>query len=157
MFEERLFRLLQLVRKAAAMLTAEDIPYEVVGGMAVAAHLDRADRDEVMLTRDVDIMIHRSDLERVQAAAARHGLPTRVHFICDDTYPPAAGERINLYGCEVAVAPAVDLVRMKLSSYKDDDRVHVRALDAVGLITPDVERTLPAALQSRLQHIRETE
>ena len=50
-----------------------------------------------------------------------------------------------------------DLVRMKLNSYRDKDRVHVRAMDAVGLITPDVERALPEDLHSRLQHIRTTE
>jgi hypothetical protein len=46
---------------------------------------------------------------------------------------------------------------MKLNSYRDKDRVHVRAMDAVGLITPDVERALPADLYSRLQQVRTTE
>jgi hypothetical protein len=46
---------------------------------------------------------------------------------------------------------------MKLNSYRDKDRVHVRAMDAVGLITPVVEEALPADLHSRLQHIRSTE
>ena len=71
--------------------------------------------------------------------------------------PPLAPERLTVYGKEVAVVPVSDLVRMKLNSYRDKDRVHVRGLDAAGLITPEVEKALPANLQSRLQHIRDTE
>jgi hypothetical protein len=71
--------------------------------------------------------------------------------------PPLAPERITIYGKEVSVVPVAGLVRMKLNSYRDKGRVHVRALDAVGLIAPDVERALPADLHSRLLHIRTTE
>ena len=50
-----------------------------------------------------------------------------------------------------------DLVRMKLNLFRDKDRVHVRALDAVGLITPELEQGLSMELRSRLQHVRATE
>jgi hypothetical protein len=46
---------------------------------------------------------------------------------------------------------------MKLSSYRDKDRVHVRGMDSAGLITPDVELGLSEELQSRLRNVRETE
>jgi len=46
---------------------------------------------------------------------------------------------------------------MKLSAFRDKDRVHIRSMDAAGLITPEVEKALPVELQERLQHIRETE
>ena len=71
--------------------------------------------------------------------------------------PPIAPERIKVYGKEVSIVPVSDLVRMKLNSYRDKDRVHVRAMDAAGLITPEVERFLSSELGSRLQHIRQTE
>src|SRR5260370_29618618 len=71
MFEERLFGLVEILHKVTDMFTAEGIPYEVIGGMAVAAHIEQVDRDQIMLTRDVDIMIDRSDLERVKEAAHR--------------------------------------------------------------------------------------
>ena len=184
MFEERLFGLVEILHKVADMFSAEGIPYEIIGGMAVAAHLERVDRDQVMLTRDVDLMIDRSDFETVKEAAPRHGFHYRhaagldmllhgdekkairgVHLLftsekvkSDQTpNPPLAPERIRLYGKDVSIVPVADLVRMKLNSYRDKDRVHVRALDAVGLITPDVERALPADLHSRLEHIRTTE
>jgi hypothetical protein len=184
MFEERLFGLVEILHKVADMFEAEAIPYEIVGGMAVAAQIERVDRDQVMLTRDVDLMIDRSDFERVKEAAPRHGFHYRhssgldmllhgdekkairgVHLLFSREKvranqaenPALRPERIAIYGKEILVVPVADLVRMKLNSYRDKDRVHVRALDGLGLITPAVERTLPADLQTRLQHIRATE
>jgi hypothetical protein len=55
------------------------------------------------------------------------------------------------------VITVADLVRMKLSSFRDKDRVHVRSMDAAGLITPEVKAGLPAGLLERLQHVRDTE
>ena len=39
----------------------------------------------------------------------------------------------------VLLAPVADLVRMKLTSYRLKDRVHIQDLDAVALITPEIE------------------
>lgn len=184
MFEERLFGLVEILHRAAGMFTSEHIPYEVIGGMAVAAQLERVDRDAVMLTKDVDIMIRRSDLELVKQAAERHGFHFRhaagldmllygdekkavkgVHLVFSGETvkagqapnPSLAPERIEVYGQDVSVVPVADLIRMKLNSFRDKDRVHVRALDGVGLITPEVEQGLSQELQSRLRHVRETE
>jgi hypothetical protein len=184
MFEERLFGLVEILHKATDMFTEEAIPYELIGGMAVVAQMEQVDPDAVMLTRDVDVMIRRSDLERVKAAAARHGFHFRhtsgldmllygeekkavkgVHLVFSgetvkanqEPNPPIAPEQITLYGKEVSVVPVVDLVRMKLNAFRDKDRVHVRAMDAIGLITREIEAKLPAELRSRLQHVRETE
>ena len=55
------------------------------------------------------------------------------------------------------VAPVADLVRMKLTSFRDKDRVHVRDLDGAGLITAEMEAQLPDALRRRLEQIRATE
>jgi hypothetical protein len=184
MFEERLFGLVEILHRVADMFMAEHVPYELIGGMAVAAQMELVDRDAVMLTRDVDVMIHRSDLERVKESAARHGFHFRhtagldmllygeekkavkgVHLVFSGECvkanqapnPPIAPERITLYGKEVSVVPVVDLVRMKLNAFRDKDRVHVRAMDEIGLITPEVEGKLSAELRSRLGHVRETE
>jgi hypothetical protein len=46
---------------------------------------------------------------------------------------------------------------MKLTSYRLKDRVHIQDLDAVGLITPDVEGELSEALRQRLRDVRATE
>src|SRR5216683_49876 len=100
MFEERLFGLVEILHKVTDMFTAEGIPYETIGGMAVAAHIEQVDRDQIMLTRDVDIMIDRSDLERVKEAAPSHGF----HF------PHSAGLDMLLYGEEKKAIRGVHLV-----------------------------------------------
>lgn len=46
---------------------------------------------------------------------------------------------------------------MKLSAFRDKDRVHVRNMDAAGLITASIEEKLPGELRARLQHVRDTE
>ncbi|MBI3694114.1 MAG: hypothetical protein HY238_04650 [Acidobacteria bacterium] len=55
------------------------------------------------------------------------------------------------------LAPVADLVRMKLTSYRLKDRVHLKDLDAVGLITPEMEAQLPEPLRERLREVRATE
>jgi hypothetical protein len=68
--------------------------------------------------------------------------------------PPLRPQRLSVHGVDVAVAPVADLVLMKLSNNWDIDRVHVRDLDSVGLVTPEAELALPPALYTRLQEIR---
>ena len=60
-------------------------------------------------------------------------------------------------GQEVSIIPVADLIRMKLSANRDKDRVHVRSMDAAGLITPVIEGELPDTLRARLKQVRETE
>jgi len=71
--------------------------------------------------------------------------------------PPIQPEKKSLLGAEVFIIPVADLVQMKLSAYRDKDRVQIRSMDAAGLITSEVESALPVELKARLQHIRETE
>jgi hypothetical protein len=57
----------------------------------------------------------------------------------------------------VLLAPVADLVRMKLTSYRLKDRVHIQDLDAVALITPEIEAQLSEPLRARLREVRATE
>ena len=52
------------------------------------------------------------------------------------------------------IAPVVDLVHMKLTSFRLNDQVHIQDLDRAGLITPEIELTLSALLLARLQEVR---
>jgi len=185
MFEKRLFDLVGVLHRIAVPLMAEDVAHEVIGGLAVLIHVEEAAPEHSVLTRDVDLMIQRSDLERVKEIAARHGFRFRhtagldmlifgpaesarnaVHLIFSGEKvrpqqavpnPPIHAQRKTILGSEVFVIPVPDLVRMKLSSYRDKDRVHIRSMDAAGLIGPEIEESLPAGLQARLGHIRATE
>jgi hypothetical protein len=185
LFEERLFDLVGVLHKITDALTAEGISHELIGGLAVFVHVEEADPTHSTLTRDVDLMVRREDLERIKLAAAKNGFRFRhtagldmllygeadsaknaVHLIFSGERvrphqatpnPPIAPEKKRILGGDVLVIPVADLLRMKLSAFRDKDRVHVRSMDAAGLITASIEERLPGELRSRLQHIRETE
>ena len=55
------------------------------------------------------------------------------------------------------VAPVADLARMKLTSFRLKDKVHIPDMDGVGLITPEIEASLPEVLRERLAQVRATE
>ena len=55
------------------------------------------------------------------------------------------------------IASVVDLVHMKLTSFRLKDKVHIQDMDAVGLITPEIEATLSPVLAERLAEVRATE
>ena len=148
-------------------------------------HVEEADPTHSTLTRDVDLMVRREDLDRVKEAAAKNGFrfhhtagldmllygdadsaKNAVHLIFTGEKvrpdqatpnPPIAPEKKRILGEEVLVIPVADLLQMKLSAFRDKDRVHVRSMDAAGLITAGVEEKLPGELRVRLQHVRETE
>jgi hypothetical protein len=46
---------------------------------------------------------------------------------------------------------------MKLTSFRPRDKAHVVDLDSVGLITPEIEASLPETLRQRLDQIRKEE
>lgn len=71
--------------------------------------------------------------------------------------PPLQPEHKHVHGKDVMVISVADLIGMKLTSNRDKDRVHIRSMDAAGLITHAVEHNLPPELATRLQHIRATE
>ena len=57
----------------------------------------------------------------------------------------------------VLLIAVADLVRMKLTSFRLRDRVHLQDLDSVGLITDDIEAALPETLRERLRELRTQE
>ena len=185
LFEERVFELIGTLQKLSVPLEKADIRHELVGGLAVFLHVENADSTHSSLTRDIDLMIRRADLRRVIAVAEEHGFRFRhssgvdmllygetssarnaIHLLFSgekvketqaEAHPDIRPVRAGLHGQDFLVIPVGDLVRMKLSSWRDKDRVHVRGMDAAGLITGDVELELSEELRSRLRHVRETE
>ena len=77
LFEERLFALVGTLEKIAGPLTAERIPYELIGGGAVMVQVNRVEPSAVRNTKDIDIMVHRSDLDRINEVAQRHAFKFR--------------------------------------------------------------------------------
>src|SRR5689334_14465324 len=89
----------RLVRATAALEQA-GIPYAVADGHAVAAWVARVDESATRNTRDVDILIRRTDLETVKNALAEAG------FI----YRHSAGVDLFLDGPEAKARDAVHVV-----------------------------------------------
>jgi len=164
------------LRRAALALAEAGVPYAVVGGNAVAAWVSRIDDAAVRNTQDVDILLRRSDLDAAATALAAVGFVRRrvsgIEMFLDGPDAKArdaihvvlAGEKVR----PDYIAPAPDvseseqaeffriltleaLVRMKLTSFLDKDRTHLRDLLEVGLLDASWLTRLPAELSSRLQ------
>ena len=182
---ERMIRAVENVRarvkRATAALEAAGIPFAVVGGNAVAVWVSQIDIAAVRNTQDVDILLRREDLERAKAALAPAGFVYRhvksidmfldgpnskardaVHIIFagekvraeDPCAAPDVSESEVLAATRVLSLPA--LVRMKLTSYRDKDRTHLRDLLDVGLIDASWTAKVPPELAPRLQHLIDT-
>ena len=61
------------LRRATTLLEAAGLPYAVIGGNAVAAWVSRVDDSVVRNTRDVDLLVRRSDMEAIVIAMAGGG------------------------------------------------------------------------------------
>lgn len=170
----------RLLRSTAALEQAQ-IPYAVVGGNGVAAWVEQVDESAVRATQDVDLVIRRSDLEAVKAALTSAGFIYR-HAASIDMFLDGEGAkardavRVIFAGEKVreeytTVVPDVDevtsftsfrvlkleaLVRMKLTSFRDKDRTHLRDLIDVGLIDATWPARFSPDLATRLQELIDT-
>lgn len=182
---ERMIRAVEKVRqrllRATSVLEKAGIPYAVAGGNAVAAWVSRVDEAAVRNTQDVDIVLRRSDFEAAKAALAEAGFIYRhsagIDMFLDGPGAKArdavhlvfAGEKVRPEYS--AAAPDVSeseataafrilalesLVRMKLTSFRDKDRMHLRDFLEVGLIDANWIERFPPGLAVRLQHLVDT-
>lgn len=166
------------LRRAALALEQAGIPYAVAGGNAVAAWVSEVDEAAVRNTQDVDILLRRADFDRAKSAFAAAGFVYRhtsgIDMFLDGPDAKArdavhivfAGEKVRKH--HLLPAPEVDeskptgtcnvlnldaLVRMKLTSFRDKDRTHLRDLIDIGLIDDAWPGRLPAELGPRLQEL----
>ena len=181
-FEGAVEQIIDVAARFTTLLEKAGIPCRVVGGLASYLHVHQVDPLLARLTRDVDVAIDRARLEAVRAAVEPHGFLYR-HAAGVDMFllaenPDArsgvhlifVGEKFRPEDLEsipsstpvraqqgILIAPVADLVRMKLTSFRLKDKVHIQDLDGVGLITPEIEQNLPEALRQRLAEVRATE
>ena len=147
------------LKRVSTALDEAGIPYAVVGGNAAQIWVAQVDETAVRNTRGVDIVINRSDLEAAKVALQAVGFVYRhvksvdmfldgpdakprdaVHVVFagekvrDDYFAPAPSiderERIK----DVSTISLESLVRMKLTSFRDIDRMHLRDMLDVELI-----------------------
>src|SRR5579859_2246070 len=72
LFEIGMYSLSNNLEDIVKILQDAGIRFEVVGGVAVNAHIFSKDRSHSFVTRDVDLLLHRTDLDRVIKAAEVH-------------------------------------------------------------------------------------
>ncbi|QDT63236.1 hypothetical protein [Calycomorphotria hydatis] len=179
---ERMVRAVERVRerliKTAQALEQAGVPYAVTGGNAVAAHVSRVDESAVRNTQDVDILIERDHLEAAIIAMESAGFHYRhvrgidlfldgpeakareaVHIVfagekVRDDYPFAAAKLDEAeQGDQFHVISLEALVRMKLTSFRLKDQVHLQDMLEVGLIDAGWLDRLAEPLSERLQTV----
>jgi hypothetical protein len=97
----------------------------------------------------------------VEAGAPRARSAVHLLFLNEKVRPdylepvPASPPERTIEG--IFLAPVADLLRMKLTSFRLKDRVHVQDLDNAGLITSEVEAVLSPPPRRRLEEVRSSE
>lgn len=166
------------LRRVSQALDAADVPYAVVGGNAVQIWVAQADESVARATQDVDIVLRRADLDAAIRALEAAGFVFRegvgIAMFLDGPNAKArdavhvvfAGEKVRPDYVEsvpdianyrwiqnVRLMPLEPLVRMKLTSFRDKDRVHLRDMLSVGLIDDSWLANLPRPLATRLKEL----
>lgn len=167
--------------RATAALNQAGVPYAVVGGNAVASWVATIDEGAVRTTRDIDLLVRRSDLPVITGALERAGFvhdelldvvmfrdgaegkPSEaIHLLFagettrpDHVLPAPQIETVN-DPANFAVLTLESLVLMKLMSNRRKDQVHIQDLIGVGLIDESWLTKLPAELANRLKQILDT-
>ena len=168
----------QRLLRAANALRAASVPYAIAGGNAVALWVSRVDESAVRNTRDVDVLLRRQDFAAAKAALEAAGFVYRraagIEMFLDG--PGAtARQAVHVVFANKKVRPheplpspdvseseeaaafrviALDaLVRVKLTAFRDKDRVHLRDLIEVGLVDVGWLEKLPAPLGERLSQL----
>lgn len=178
-FETRLSQLFTLAGVVERAFASAGIEYRVVGGLAAYLYVEEREPDAGRLTKDIDITVRRGDLAGIAKAVEPFGLQHRrvagedmlvqagqpsarraVHMIFSgekvrEEYSEAAPE-IGAYRVlqGVRLVPVEDLIRMKLTSFRLKDEMHVKDMDEAGVITQEIEVKLSPVQRERLRQVR---
>ena len=112
-----------------------------VGGLAVYLYVEEREPDAGRLTKDIDIVVRRADLEKIAKAAASFGLQHRhvagvdmlvrpdqpsgrraIHLYPEPTLELGLNRRIK----GLRLIPLADLIHMKLTSFRAKDETHLK-------------------------------
>ena len=166
------------LRRVTRALNKANIPYAIIGGNAVQHWVAQVDESVVRNTRDVDIILNEPDLEAAKVALAAEGFIYRraasdTMFLDgpdakarDAVHVVFAGKKVREEYSEpvpqideyeliedIRTLPLEGLVRMKLTSFRDKDRVHIRDMISIGIIDESWLERLPSALRPRLEEL----
>jgi len=179
---ERMERAVQKIQermeRTAAALGQAGIPYAIIGGNAVRAWVAQADEAAVRTTRDVDILLRRSDWPAAVTAMEQAGFIYRhvksIYMFLDGPGSKArdavhvlfAGEKVRpedpVPAPDVTEAEDIEsirtlrldaLVRMKLTAFRRKDQMHLLDMIDVELIDASWCERLPPELATRLKEL----
>ena len=179
---ERMFRAVELVKqrldRTCTALRNAGVPYAVIGGNAVAAWVATIDDGAVRNTRDVDILLREQDLDLATIAMESagfvrdsvmnvtvfldgpNGKPSQgIHVLFAErkvrdeyaTATPSIDQAVDIEGRSIVELDA--LVEMKLNSFRDKDRTHLRDMIQIGLIDSTWPERFAKNLGDRLQEL----
>ena len=169
----------QRLERITRGLNEAGVPYALVGGQAVALWVATIDPAAVRTTKDVDMLLNRSDLPAARAAAKSVAMDyfetMGVGMFIDREAPNPrhgvhivwAGEKVRPH--ESVPAPTLEdretlpgghqvvslrkLVEMKLTAFRDQDRVHLRDMIDVGLVDDAIVQGLTRELAERFAQL----
>ena len=180
---ETMIRAVELVRERALRVArafeSAGIPYAIIGGNAVAAWVAGVDPAAVRNTQDVDVLLRREDMDRARTALEAEGFEYRrvksidmfidrmtggkardaVHvllaneYVRDGDLAPTADVAESVRGSLYQILELPALVRMKLTSFRLKDRVHLLDMIDVGLVDTSWLDRLPPELAARLKEL----
>ncbi len=166
------------LRRVTQALNAANIPYAIIGGNAVQHWVAQVDESVVRNTQDVDIILNEPDLDRAIEVLGKVGFIFRraagismfldgpdakardaVHVLFSgkkvrEEYPAPVPE-IDQYEmmADARTLPLDRLVGMKLTSFRDKDRVHIRDMISIGLIDSSWLDRFSPELKRRLKEL----
>ena len=168
-------------RRVTALLDEAGVPYAVIGGNAVAAWVASIDPGAQRATQDVDLLLRREDIDLARSVLEPAGFlyaqtmdgpmfldgpdaspRDAVHIIYagekvrQNDLAPTAEVTESKRIADFQVVSLEALVRMKLTSYRRKDQVHIEDMINVGLIDASWVNRFPPELAARLQHILDT-
>jgi len=166
------------LRRVTRALNAANIPYAVIGGNAVQHWVSQVDESVVRATQDVDIILNESDLERAIPVLESAGFVFRraagITMFLDGPNAKArdavhvvfAGKKVREEYTEpvpeidqyewiedARTLPFERLVKMKLTSFRRKDQVHILDMISIGLIDATWLDRFSPQLRSRLQEL----
>ena len=179
---ERIERAVEIVkdrlRRVTRALNTANIPYAVIGGNAVQHWVSQVDESVVRNTRDVDIILNEPDLDRAILALEAEGFIYRrsagVTMFLDGPNAKArdavhvvfAGKKvreeysepvpeINEYEWieDARTLPFDRLVKMKLTSFRRKDQVHLLDMISINMIDESWLERFSPELRQRLEEL----
>ena len=176
-------KLIENAKLASKALIEANIPHAVIGGLAVAVHVAQAVPGAERGTRDVNLLLNRSDLQRCKKALQLLGFCLRRRMAGLPSFLPKSGRlrdgiRFVLAGEKISencLCPAPlltdktvftcnqgficlnlpELLIMKLNGFRYIDITHIQDLMDVELISQHIKTALPPELRKRMTQVEE--